>query len=47
MWGFSVGHPLNWSFSMKNTRAGCSLKLFTSTAGLTIDEVIPVACDKA
>ena len=46
MCGFSVGRPLNWSFSTKDTIVGRSFKLFALTAGLTMEEAMLVAYGK-
>jgi len=44
--GLFEGYPPNWSLSTKVTRAWLSSKLLASTAGLTMDEVMPNTCGR-
>ena len=44
--GFSDGCPANCSRSTKEMSVGLSSKLLASTAGLTIEDVIPDACGR-
>ena len=45
--GLSEGCLPNWSHSTKVMSTKLSLKLLASTAGFTIDDVIPDACGRA
>ena len=45
--GFSDGCPANCSHSTKEMSAGLSSKLLASTAGLTMEDVMPDACGRA
>jgi len=44
---FSEGCQANYSRSIKDMSAGLSSKLLASTAGLTMEDVIPDACGRA